>query len=276
MRLWTRLLMIVALLAAGLFTWMHHEARADPIVRRATIGLPDWPAGQAPITVLLLGDVHIGSAAMDAPRLTRIVAQINALKPDLVLMAGDFVFGHDAVAGERYAARLVKPLSALRAPLGVVAVPGNHDYWAGEVSVPRALWQANVTLLVNSATVRGPLAIGGVADVYTHHAQVQPTMHALDRLPGAKIVVTHSPDVTTGMPGEIALVLAAHTHCGQIVAPFYGPLSSVARERYRCGIVRDGQRLTVVTAGLGTSSVPFRFGAPPDMWLLTLGPRRVR
>lgn len=276
MRLLTRLLLIVALLVAGLLTWMHHEARADPIVRRATIGLVDWPVGQTPVTVLLLSDVHIGSAAMDAPRLARIVAQINALKPDLVLMAGDFVFGHDPVAGERYAAQLVKPLSALRAPLGVVAVPGNHDYWAGKVSVPRALWQANVAMLVNSATVRGPLAIGGVADIYTHHADVPATMHALDRLPGAKIVVTHSPDVTTRMPGEIALVLAAHTHCGQIVAPFYGPLSSVARERYRCGIVRDGNRLTVVTGGLGTSGVPFRFGAPPDMWLLTLGPRRGR
>lgn len=273
MRLWTRLLLIVALLVVAMLAWMHHEARADPIVRRATIGLADWPVGQKPVAVLLLSDVHIGSAAMDAPRLTRIVAQINALKPDLVLMAGDFVFGHDPVAGARYAAELVRPLSALRAPLGVIAVPGNHDYWAGKVSVPRALWRANVAMLVNSATARGPLAIGGVADIFTHHADVQATMHALGRLPGAKIVVTHSPDVTTKMPGEITLVLAAHTHCGQIVAPFYGPLSSVARERYRCGIVRDGNRLTVVTAGLGTSAVPFRFGAPPDMWLLTLGPR---
>ena len=273
MRLLPRLLLIVALAGAALFAWMHHEARADPIVRRAAIGLPGWPAGQKPVTVLLLSDVHIGSAAMDVARLTRIVAQINALKPDLVLMAGDFVFGHDPLAGERYAAQLVRPLSGLRAPLGVIAVPGNHDYWAGEVSVPRALWQANVAMLVNSATARGPLAIGGVADIYTHHAQVRTTMHVLDRLPGAKIVVTHSPDVTTKMPDEIELVLAGHTHCGQIVAPFYGPLSSVARERYRCGIVRDGNRLTVVTAGLGTSAVPFRFGAPPDMWLLTLGPR---
>jgi len=276
MRLLTRLLLIVALLVAGLFAWMHHEARADPIVRRATIALPDWPAGQRPVTVLLLGDVHLGSVAMDAPRLTRIVAQVNALKPDLVLMAGDFVSGHDPVAGARYATQLVRPLNGLRAPLGVIAVPGNHDYWAGRVSVPRALWGASVTMLVNSATTRGPLAIGGVADVYTHHADVPATMHALDRLPGAKIIVTHSPDVTAMMPGEIELVLAAHTHCGQIVAPFYGPLSSVARERYRCGLVRDGNRLTVVTGGLGTSIVPLRFGAPPDMWLLTLGPRRGR
>jgi len=273
MRFLFRLLLVFALIGVALFSWMHHEARADPIVRRATIRLADWPSGQKPVSVLLLSDIHIGSAAMDQPRLTRIVSQINALKPDLVMMAGDFVSGHDPVAGERFAAKLVKPLTGLRAPLGVVAVPGNHDYWAGQVSVPRALWQANITMLVNSATVRGPLAIGGVADVFTHHADVPRTIEALDRLPGAKIIVTHSPDVTMKMPGEINIVIAGHTHCGQIVIPWYGPVASVARERYRCGIIRDGNRLTVVTAGLGTSSVPLRLGAPPDMWLLTLGPR---
>ncbi|MDH7973981.1 metallophosphoesterase [Sphingomonas sp. AR_OL41] len=273
MRLRYRLLLMLALIGVALFAWMHHEARADPIVRRAAIHLRDWPAGQKPISVLLLSDIHMGGTAMDPPRLTRIVAQANALKPDLVLMAGDFVLGNDPVAGERYATDLINPLSGLRVPLGVVAVPGNHDYWAGLTSVPRALWRANVTMLVNSATVRGPLAIGGVADVYSHHGDVPTTISALDRLPGAKIVLTHAPDVTTKVPEEINLVLAAHTHCGQIVLPWYGAASSPARQRYRCGIVRDGNRLTVVTAGLGTSILPLRLGAPPDMWLLTLGPR---
>ena len=273
MRLRSRLLLILALIVVALFAWMHHEARADPIVRRASIHLRGWPAGQNPVTVLLLSDVHIGSAAMDQPRLMRIVGQINALKPDLVMIAGDFVYGNDPVAGARYAVELVKPLSALRAPLGVVAIPGNHDYWAGQIGVPRALWKSNVTMLVNSATARGPLAIGGVADVFTLHADVPRMIHALDHLPGVKIVMTHSPDITTKMPPGIDLVLAGHTHCGQIVAPWYGPLVSVAKERYRCGIVRDGNRLTVVTAGIGTSDLPLRLGAPPDMWLLTLGPR---
>ncbi len=273
MRFLFRLLLVFALMGVALFSWMHHEARTDPIVRRATIRLADWPSGQKPVSVLLLSDIHIGSVAMDQARLTRIISQINALKPDLVIMAGDFVLGNDPVAGERYAASLVKPLSGLRAPLGVVAVPGNHDYWAGQVSVPRALWQANITMLVNSATVRGPLAIGGVADVYSHHADVPRTIEALDRLPGAKIVVTHSPEIASKLPGEINLVLAGHTHCGQIVLPGYGALSSTARQRYSCGTSRDGTRLTVVTAGLGTSILPLRLGAAPDMWLLTLGPR---
>lgn len=70
----------------------------------------------------------------------------------------------------------------------------------------------------------------------------------------------------------MTLLLAGHTHCGQIVLPLYGPVAQVAAPRYRCGIVHERGNMIVVTAGLGTSTVPLRFGAPPDLWVLTLGP----
>jgi predicted MPP superfamily phosphohydrolase len=270
MRWLGRLLLILVLAGAAAFAWMHHEARLDPVVRRATVHLPDWPSGKAPLRVLLLGDIHMGSAAMDAARLERIVDQANALAPDLVLIAGDFVYGNDPAAGARAAQQLVAPLSRLRAPLGVVAVSGNHDYWAGSDSLPPALRRAGVTLLENGATVRGALAIGGLADGYTLHARIPATMTALYKLPGAKIVLTHAPDVTPYLPGKVHLVLAAHTHCGQMVVPWLGSLSRVARARYGCGWTRDRDRLNLVTAGIGTSILPLRLGADPDMWILTL------
>src|SRR3954462_6463540 len=96
MRLPIRILGTIILLAAGLALWGHINARADPIVRRANVALPDWPAGAQPVTVALFSDVHIGNSTMDADRLTRIVAQVNALKPDLVLIAGDFASVHDS------------------------------------------------------------------------------------------------------------------------------------------------------------------------------------
>jgi predicted MPP superfamily phosphohydrolase len=87
--------------------------------------------------------------------------------------------------------------------------------------------------------------------------------------------MSHSPDVAPLLPPDMPLLLAGHTHCGQIVLPFYGPLASVTRygERYRAGVRREHARTVVVTCGLGTSGLPFRFGAPPDLWLITLGPR---
>src|ERR1700712_4237611 len=94
-----KLLMAVLLLALagiGLFVFAFAEARRDPVVRTATLSLPGWPAGAKPVRAVLISDVHIGSAAMDAVRLTRIVGQIDALKPDIVFIAGDMIFGHEA------------------------------------------------------------------------------------------------------------------------------------------------------------------------------------
>jgi predicted MPP superfamily phosphohydrolase len=69
------------------------------------------------------------------------------------------------------------------------------------------------------------------------------------------------------------IVLAGHTHCGQIVLPLYGAIETGSKygNRYLCGVIREHGRAVVVTGGIGTSLLPFRFGAPPDWWLVTLG-----
>jgi hypothetical protein len=108
----------------------------------------------------------------------------------------------------------------LHAPRGVLAVSGNHDYQAAPASLARALARAGVTLLVDQATRRGPLAIGGIADG-TWPDSINRTITALDRLPGAKVMMAHYPDAVTRLPGNVHLLLAGHTHCGQIRLPWY-------------------------------------------------------
>ena len=269
----TKLLLIgLAACLLGILLWGFLEARADPIVRRAEIALADWPTGAPPLRLVLLSDVHAGNLAVTPARLDRIVTQVNALRPDLVLIAGDFTPGEDPIDAATATARLA-PLRGLRARLGVVAVPGNHDHWTGLGAVRAALDAAGVTLLANQAAVRGPLAIAAVDDDYSQYARVAPTIAAARRLPGAKLVLTHSPDIAPRLPPDFPLLLAGHTHCGQVVIPFYGSLDPVSRykDRYRCGVIREGARTVIVTAGIG-GSLPFRLNAPPDMWLLTLGP----
>ena len=108
---------------AALLLFAFVESRRDPVVRRATLALPDWPHGAPPIRVALVSDLHLGNASTDVARLTRIADQVSARRPDLILLAGDFVAG-----GRRESvAQLAGPLAHLHAPLGVVAVPGNHD-----------------------------------------------------------------------------------------------------------------------------------------------------
>ncbi|MEO9130943.1 MAG: metallophosphoesterase [Sphingomonas sp.] len=271
-----RLLKVLLVLGAILaVVWLrgYSNARADPIVRQTRSNLPDWPRGAAPVRVVLISDIHIGSMAMDSARLSRIVAQINALKPDIVLIAGDFVYGHDPVAARGYAHELIAPLSGLRAPLGVVATLGNHDEGTSPGPIVAALGRAHITVLENQAIARGPLAIAGVGDAFSGHADPLATGVALNPLRGARIAMSHSPDLAPHLMPDIDVFFAGHTHCGQAVLPFIGPLSKVSADRYLCGIVHDGARTTIVTGGLGTSSVPLRYGAPPDLWLVTLGPK---
>lgn len=272
--------LLASLIAAvGLFAaFCFAEALRDPVMREARVALPDWPAGARPIRVALISDVHFGSAAMGPARLERIVGQINAAHPDLVLIAGDFIFGHDPDGAARLGEPMVAPLSHLRAPLGTVAVYGNHDWWTGRAAVRGQLARAGIRVIENQAIAVGPLAVGGVGDNFTGHDNVAVTMEAVRRLPGAHVLLTHSPDIAPGLPADAPLLLAGHTHCGQVVLPLYGPISDVSRygDRYRCGVVREGARTVIVTAGLGTSGGPFRFGAPPDWWLLTLGPNPPR
>jgi predicted MPP superfamily phosphohydrolase len=274
MRFWRHLLGWAMLVAGFVVGYALLEARRDPVVRRAAVALSGWPAGARPVRVALLSDLHMRGLSMDGARLRRIVGQVNALHPDLVLIAGDFIQGRAADGAARQAPDLVAPLAALRAPLGVVAVPGNHDHWTGMPALRAALARAHVTLLENGAVARGPLAVAGFDDQYTRHAAIGRTMAALAPLPGAVVAFTHSPDLAPDLPGSVTLLLAGHTHCGQVVLPFWGPVVSVTRygNRYLCGLVREGSRTVIVTAGLGTSDAPFRLGAPPDLWLVTLGP----
>lgn len=273
--------LVLLIAAAGGGTWFYarHEARADPVVRPLQLNVAGWPEGAKPVTVALLSDIHIGSRSMDSARLARIADQVNAVHPDLVLIAGDFIYGHDPAEGARLSPGLTAPLARLRAPLGVVAVPGNHDHWTGVAPVRRALEAAGVTMLANQAVRRGPLKILGFDDSFSRHADVAATLRAAAGLGGVPVALTHSPGLIPRLPPGVNLLLAGHTHCGQVVFPLIGaptdwpdPPKRLYDPRYRCGVVRDPGRVTVVTAGLGTSGPALRLGAPPDIWLLTLVP----
>lgn len=267
-----RILLVGALLGGLLTLYAFAEARRLPVIRRAAVSLQDWPAATPPITIALLSDIHLGNATMDEQRLASIVDELNAQRPDLILLAGDFIAGHQFDPKGIIAHRLTPVLARLRAPLGVVAVLGNHDHWSSETVVSASLRAAGITVLSNEAVKRGPLVIGGLDDDFTHHTRTAPTLAAMARLRGPRLLLSHSPDPAARIAPPL-LLLAGHTHCGQVDLPIIGRLASVSHlgERFACGWVKEPGRTVIVTAGLGTSLAPFRFGAPPDVWLVTVG-----
>jgi predicted MPP superfamily phosphohydrolase len=266
------LLVALGLLLTG---WAYWTAIADPVVREAHLALPGWPAGAPPVRAVLLADLHVAGPDMPPARLARIVGQVNALRPDLVLIAGDFISDKRASTRHYPQAEAAAPLAGLRAPLGVFAVLGNHDHWRDAAGARAALAAAHVRLLDNAAAPVGPLALGGLDDAFTRHADLAATLDAMRALPGARILLSHSPDPFPSLPPDVGLMLAGHTHCGQVRLPFIGALKTMSAygQRYACGLIREHGRTLIVTAGLGTSGLPLRLGGVPDLWLIRLGPR---
>jgi hypothetical protein len=260
--------------AAGLAVlgWSYRTARLDPVVRHAEYALPGYD-GRA-LTALLISDLHVAGPDMPPERLSRIVAQINALRPDLVLIAGDLV-SDKRTGTRRYSmAEAVAPLAALRPRLATVAVLGNHDHWRSAGEAVAALEAAAITVLSNDAVRIGPIAVGGLDDDYTSRADLPRTLARQREIGGVPVLLSHSPDPFPELPAGPMLMLAGHTHCGQIRLPLIGALSTMSDsgDRYACGLVREKGRTLIVGAGVGTSILPLRLGAVPDMWLIRLVP----
>src|SRR6476646_2772848 len=172
------LLLVVALLLA-LLGWCYWTAIADPVVREADVALPDWPAGAPPLRALLMSDLHVAGPDMPPERLARIVEQANALRPDIVFIAGDFISDRRMSTRTYSFAEAVAPLAGLRSRLGTVAVLGNHDHWRNALEARAALERIGVRVLDNDAAEIGPLAVGGLDDAFTHHQDLGAMMNGL-------------------------------------------------------------------------------------------------
>lgn len=265
-----RALQVLCALGLALLAFAYWTALRDPVVRRAEVSLAGL--GSRPATILLLSDLHVAGPDMPPERLRRIVDQANALAPDLVLIAGDFVSDRRLSLRHYPEGEAVAPLAGLRARWGVFAVLGNHDHWRDAKGMRAALGKAGIRLLDNQAARAGPFALGGLDDAFTDHDDLPATLRRMRAVGGVPLLLSHSPDPFPDVPGWVGLVLAGHTHCGQISLPVVGALATASRygQRYACGLMAENGKTLVVSAGIGTSVMPLRLGAVPDMWLVTV------
>lgn len=210
------------------------------------------------------------------------MARLNRERPDVVLFLGDYAGGHEPAAlratPDRSAVlRGAAALGQARAPLGRLAVLGNHDWWYDGPALETQLRDANIRVLENQAVrvarAGGAFWIAGLADLESKRTQPS-AQAALSSVPAGEpvILLTHWPDPFATVPPRVALTLAGHTHCGQVNLPFVGRLvhASRASKRWGCGLYDEGGRKLFVTAGLGVSILPVRFRAPPEVAVVTL------
>jgi uncharacterized protein len=171
--------------------------------------------------------------------------------------------------------RIAESLRGLRAPLGVYAVLGNHDWWFDGPRVTRAFEGVGIRVLENDAARvernGRSLWLAGLADLWTRKPDVSRALTGVTD-DGPVIVFTHNPDLFPQVPPRAALTLAGHTHGGQVCLPLLGRpvVPSEFGQRYADGHVVEGGRHLFVSSGVGTSIIPVRFRVPPEVVILTL------
>jgi uncharacterized protein len=262
-------------LALGCAGWAFWFEPRRLVLREISLDVPRWPAQLEGMRLALISDLHVGSPHWDLERLAQLVRETNQRRPDLVLLAGDYLINGVQFGSWVDPEAIARELGALQAPLGTVAVLGNHDWWNDGARVRRALERQGILVLENQAhafTHRGSeFYVAGVGDLLTGHAAVA---EALAHVPAAApvLVLVHGPDVFPRIDERASLTLAGHTHGGQVCLPWIGcPIvPSIYGQRFVAGHVVEGGRHLFVTSGVGTSIFPVRFGVPPEVVLLRL------
>ncbi len=254
------------------------------LLRRYEVRLPHLPAAVDGLRIVQISDLHV--SALTSPRfLRRVVQTCNNEKPDLVALTGDFVSRRNSYSHFTFARMWAKPvmhyaeamaaeLKRLQAPDGVFGVPGNHDHSRGHFeAIEKLLHGAGVQTPVNQSTcVRGVLPVVGLDDLRAGRPRVRQAFAGIDAQ-SAQLVLSHNPRILPLLKGRNCLVLAGHTHAGQV----HLPLTNFRRRprdmrggTYFQGWYQEGQARMYVNSGIGSVHFPMRFRCPPEIAVFTL------
>ncbi|MGI8734585.1 MAG: metallophosphoesterase [Pyrinomonadaceae bacterium] len=266
-------LVAIPLLIGCFFFWGILVEPNRLIVHRETIQIAQWPKELDPLTIAVISDIHVGSWCIDDKKLRLIVERTNQLQPEMIVILGDYMTGNGTFR-QRVDPEVFGPvLKDLRAPLGVYSVLGNHDWWWDGARVRRGL-EANGIKVLDDEVVEVPARgssvwLAGLADLWTRPQHIDATIAKVP--PNQQVIaITHNPDIFPRLPQRVPLLLAGHTHGGQIRFPIIGAIVHPSNFGYVRGHVFESNHHLFVTTGIGTSIIPIRFGVTPEVVLLTV------
>jgi predicted MPP superfamily phosphohydrolase len=263
-----------SMVGLGLAGWLLNAAVLTPRRFRifdVPLHVPGWPPSLDGLRVALIGDLHAGAPWVDLPRVRAVVDAVLAAQPDLVLLVGDHVA--DVTFGTHLEpAQVARELAGLlRGDAPVLGVLGNHDWYAGGWRMRAALEDAGLPVLEEGAVpvLDGRLWVAGVGDLWERSPSVSGALAHVP--PGAPVLLmTHNPDVVVDVPAAVPLVVAGHTHGGQVA--FRGRPYHRVSERTGNRWCRPGwyaEERMYITAGIGSSLVPLR-SVTPEVPVLVL------
>ncbi|MQA89796.1 MAG: metallophosphoesterase [Gemmatimonas sp.] len=248
------------------------------VVSSLDVSFADLPQGLDGIRIVQLSDLHVGPHT-SRHHLARIAAAVRAAEPDLIAITGDQVddFARDVEP-------LGKALGELSAPLGVIAIAGNHDVYAGWSAVRRGMEKLGWTVLVNDAL---PLElngarfwVAGTGDPAGHGGPtgadpsvVPDVARTLASVPAGAftLALAHNPSLWPALAARgVAVTLSGHTHHGQLAIPRLGWSMASPFLELAMGVHRRGDSVLYINPGTNFWGIPFRIGALPEVTVVTL------
>lgn len=242
----------------------------DLVLERKTVKLPKLPNAFDGFRIVLLTDLHLHPFT-SANLIRRTVEISNSLKPDLVLLGGDYVCGFAEAAFE-----LGPILESLDAKHGLFAVLGNQDHFRGARIVLEGLRRASIPVLMNEGvglTIgEASVFLAGLDSVSAGKANPRAAFSARKNEPVA-LALVHEPDYIDRLRKlvPVDLQLSGHTHGGQVRVPGLGPIIlPMGGRAYVEGLYRVGASQVYTSRGIGMVGLPFRFNCPPEVTEITL------
>ena len=229
-----------------------------------TISLSDTSVGSSSLSVAVIGDVHLPEGSKHLDGFEKLVLEIKSTQPDLVAFVGDYISDPNATDNMSSHRENIINIMKLVDPLPRAVVLGNYESWSDAEKWIREFNRLSVAIMENRTsliqTVKGNVCIRGLGDKYTNRYDYVDFPEECENIP--KFTITHDPAGAFDARVK-GLVIAGHTHCGQISLPYFGPLwvPSNAPPEAHCGLYEDNQRTVFVTSGVGTTILPLRFGA---------------
>jgi predicted MPP superfamily phosphohydrolase len=249
-----------------LFTYIFIEITQNLSTERNTvsISLSDTSVRTSSLSVAVIGDIHLPEDINYLDTFKNLILEIKSTQPDLVVFVGDYTSDPKAIDDMQSHRKNIIEIMKLVDPLPRAVVLGNYESWSNVEEWIREFNGLSVDIMENQTsliqTVKGNVCIRGLGDKFTNRYKYVDYPEECENIP--KFTITHDPAgaFDTRVKG---LVVAGHTHCGQISLPFIGPLwvPSDAPSDAHCGLYEDIQRTVFVTSGVGTTILPLRFGA---------------
>ena len=232
-------------------------------VTNPRVRIPGLPAALEGLRICQITDVHHGPF-LDIDRIHRLVTLAQEQSPDLFVLTGDL-----SDQGGRYVPPVWDAMALLEAPLGVWSVMGNRDWRHGIEASREGARRAGIEMIDNRSA---PLErdgeriwLAGVGDLW---GDEQDLSAALESVPADEpaILLTHNPDFADEMHDpRVKLMVAGHSHGGQINLPLFGPPALPCRRKYAEGLVQTRISQVYVSRGIGMATVPVRFNCRPEL-----------